>query len=387
VISSKTVRVVAATLAMSLLATACNAGRLGVFVNAKSPFDQWTANGQYWDEISASFDSMVVWEPYWDSRLASFDRVTVYRDAYAIEVPASRDVASLPNPDWVLRDAAGNPVYIPWSCANGCPQYAADLGNPEFVAAWIAGVQSSVDRGYTGLFIDDVNLLWRFGDELGGDIAPIDPRTGTVLTLSSWRRYMVEFLEDVRAAFPQLEIWHNSIWYADTPAFDNGMVSRQIRAADVINLERGMNDRGLTDGTGRFGIRTFMRFIDRVHEQGANVALLDENATDTTGQWYNIAGGLLINDGGDLVSTEDWAMIEPTGLFVGYLTDLGAALGPRVFVDQTIQREFTGGLVIMNEPRQPAVTVQLDGSWLTPDGATVSQVTLGTREAIVLTRP
>jgi hypothetical protein len=385
--STGKIRAVAAVLALSLVATACNAGRLGVFVNAKTPFDQWTANGQYWDAINNSYDSMVVWEPYWDSRLASFDRATVYRDAYAIAVPASRDVTSLPNPEWVLRDAAGNPAYIPWSCANGCPQYAADLGNPDFVASWIAGVQSSVDRGYTGLFIDDVNLLWRFGDEFGGDIAPIDPRTGEVLLLSSWRRYMVEFLEAVRANFPQLEIWHNSIWYADTPDFANGLVNRQIRAADVVHLERGMNDRGLTDGTGRFGIRTFMNFIDRVHEQGANVALLDENATDPKGQWYNIAGGLLTNDGGDLVSTEDWAMIEPTGLFVGYQTDLGAALGPRQFVDGTIQREFTGGLVIMNEPRRSAVTVQLAGSWRTPQGDLVTQVTLGTREAIVLTRP
>jgi hypothetical protein len=87
------------------------------------------------------------------------------------------------------------------------------------------------------------------------------------------------------------------------------------------------------------------------------------------------------------VTTEDWPLISPTGLFEGFLTDLGHALGPRQIVDGTIQREFTGGLVVMNEPRSDPVTVDLGGSWITPAGATVTSVTLGTREAIVLTRP
>ena len=74
-------------------------------------------------------------------------------------------------------------------------------------------------------------------------------------------------------------------------------------------------------------------------------------------------------------------------LFAGYLTDLGDALGSRTITAGTIRREFTGGLVVMNEPTSDPVTVDLDGTWLTPDGTAVTSVTLTTREAIVLTRP
>ncbi|GJM38056.1 MAG: hypothetical protein DHS20C19_14230 [Acidimicrobiales bacterium] len=363
----------------------CGEGRLKVFVTAKSVFDVWTSGG-HWDWMNEHYDSMVVWEPYWDSRLASYDDVTVYRDAYAIKTNTDKDSRSVDHPDWLLHDAAGDPAYIPFACDNGCPQFAADVGNQAFRDDWIARVQASVDTGYRGLLIDDVNHLWRFSDVNGDDIEPIDPRTGEVLTLADWQRYMTEFVEQVRAAFPQLEIWHNSIWYADSPTFDNALVDRQIRAADVIQLERGMNDLGLTSGTSKYGMQTFMAFIDRVHANGADVALLDENAVDLQGQWYNIAGGLLVNNGDDLVTTEDWDLIAPGGLFSGYLTDLGHALGPRSVIDGTIQREFTGGLVVMNEPRSDPVTVDLDGTWLTPDGVPVTSVTLAPREAIVLTR-
>jgi hypothetical protein len=359
-------------------------GSLGIFVTAKSAFDRWTRDGD-WEWMNANYDSMVVWSPYWDSRLADYDDVTIYRDAYAIKVDPGKDSRSVDHPEWILRDASGDPVFIPWGCDEGCPQYAGDLGNPEFVDNWIAALRDSVELGYDGLLIDDVNLAWRFSDRRGDTIEPIDPRTGLVLTLDDWQRYMAEFTERVRAEFPRLRIWHNSIWYVDSPAFDNEYVARQIRAADVIQLERGMNDRGLTSGTAKFGMQTFMSFIDRVHEAGASVALLDETATTMQEQWYNIAGALLVNNGSDLVTTEDWDQIAPGNLFSGFLTDLRDALGPRETIDGTIRREFTGGLVLMTEPDSEPVTVTLGGEWLTPEGDTVSSVRLESREAIVLT--
>ena len=380
-------RPVLALLLLGLLSTACDEGSLNTFVMAKSDYDQWTQDDQHAPFLNETFESMVVWAPYWDSRLDWYDDVTVYRDAYAIKVDDPNDRRAVEHPEWLLRDAAGDPVYIPFACGNGCPQYAADLGNEAFVADWIATVRDAVDRGYTGLFIDDVNLTWRFGDVDGNDIRPIDPRTGHEMTLTDWRRYMVEFLERVRAEVPEVEIWHNSIWFVDTPTFDDPWVTRQIQAADVINLERGMNDRGLVAGTRRFGMETFMAFIDRVHAEGAQVALLDENATDLEGQWYNIAGALLVNNGGDYVSTQSRDLLSPEGYFEGFDIDLGDALGDRQVVDGTIRREFTEGLVIMNQPRSESVSVDLGREWIDPDGAVVTSVTLDSHEAIVLRRP
>jgi len=50
----------------------------------------------------------------------------LYQDLYAIytqPAPAIGDVFSQ-HPDWVLRDAGGNALYIPWGCdtvAHTCP--------------------------------------------------------------------------------------------------------------------------------------------------------------------------------------------------------------------------------------------------------------------------
>lgn len=381
-------RTLLAALTLALLAGACEEGDVNTYVFAKSAFNDHTGNDADWQFLDETYDRMLVWEPYWDSRLDDYGRAIEYENAYAIKVDPEKDSRSVEHPDWVLREADGTPVYIPFGCANGCPQYAADLGNPAFVEDWIEDAREVLAKGYMGLYIDDVNLLWRFGDVNGDDATPINPRTGEPLQQSEWRQYTVAFLERVRAEFPDVEIWHNAIWYADTPDFDNGMIRRQIEAADVVHLERGMNDPGLVDGNGRFGMETFMRYIDRVHSLGRSVALLDTHATTMDEQWFNIAGYLLVNDGSDFVSTEDWDLLAPGTPTDAFTIDIGSALGDRwVDADGVIRREFTGGLVLMNQPRRLPVTVDLGGEWLTQDGQTVTSVDLGTREAVVLLRP
>lgn len=373
---------------LALFASACEEGDVNTYVFAKTPFNEHTGADADWAFMNENYDRMLVWEPYWDSRLDDYGRAIVYENAYAIKVNTDKDPRSVDHPDWLLREADGTPVYIPFGCANGCPQFAADLGNQEFVDAWIADAQEVVAKGYMGLYIDDVNLNWRFGDVNGDEVAPINPRTGEPLQQSEWRRYTVEFLERVRAEFPDIEIWHNVIWYADTPDFTNGMVRRQIQSADVIHLERGMNDPGLVGGSGRFGMETFMRYIDRVHDLERSVALLDTHATTIDEQVFNIAGYLLVNNGTDYVSTEDWDLLAPGAALPEFTIDIGSALGDRVVgPDGVISREFTEGLVLMNQPRRDPATVDLGGEWLTQDGHLVTEVALGTRDAVVLLRP
>jgi hypothetical protein len=361
-------------------------GRMGVLVNAKSAFDQWTA-GSYWAWMNQIYDSMVVWEPYWDSRLGDFNRVFVSRNAYSIKVDVSQDPRSIEHPDWILSDADGNPVYIPFDCGNLCPQYAADVGNPEFRQAMLDDIATLVRRGYPGLMLDDVNLAWRFSDQRGGDIVPIDPRTGTGLTLENWQRYMAEFVELIRSTFPGLKIMHNVIWYAEPPQSDNPYLSREIAAADYVMLERGATDPGLVKGTSKFGMQRFLEYIDSVHALGTNVLLLDETATTIKEQWFNLSAGLLVSNGHDLVSTEDWDLISPEGFWSGFTTNLGGSLGPRYVYENLIRRDFTEGIVLLNEPGGDPVTIALDAPMLSPSGQLLTSVTLGAREAIVLTYP
>lgn len=361
-------------------------GRMGVLVNAKSEFDQWTA-GHYWAWMNQTYDSMVVWEPYWDSRLDDFNRVFVSRNAYSIKVDVSEDRRSIEHPDWILSDTDGDPVYIPFDCTPVCPQYAADVGNHEFRQSMLDDIAALVRRGYTGLMLDDVNLDWRFSDQRGADIAPIDPRTGVDLTLQDWQRYMAEFVALIRSEFPDLNVMHNVIWYAEPPDNDNPYLSQQIAAADYLMLERGATDPGLVAGTGKYGMKTFLDYIDSAHALGANVLLLDETATTIKEQWFNLAAGLLVSNGHDLVSTEDWDVISPHGFWSGFNTNLGDALGPRYLQENLIRRDFTEGVVLLNEPGRDPVTIGLDAPMLTPSGQLVTSVTLGDREAIVLTYP
>ena len=119
--------------------------------------------------------------------------------------------------------------------------------------------------GYRGIFVDDVNMLLRVGDGAGRAVAPMDPRTGAEMTLPQWRRYIAQFAAEIRIAFPQAEIVHNTIWYA---GHDDPAIQRELRNADVVNLERGVNDDGLRGGSGRFSLQTFFAHVDWLHARG-----------------------------------------------------------------------------------------------------------------------
>src|SRR5262249_19043019 len=152
------------------------------------------------------------------------------------------------HPEWVLKDANSNLLYIPFGCRDGtCPQYAADVGNADFRANWIMEAGALLAKGYIGIWVDDVNLAWRISDGNGTFVQPMNPRTGALMTLGEWQADVATFMEEIRSTFPSAEIAHNSIWYADE--FTNPEVLRDIDAADYINLERGANDQGLTSGT------------------------------------------------------------------------------------------------------------------------------------------
>lgn len=356
------------------------------FVNAKSDFDRWTerpdAEMQAW--MRANYDRMLTYSPYFDERLRWYPNAWVYRDIYAIYADSS---VATERPEWILRDAGGKPLYIPFGCSRGrCPQYAADFGNPEFRRHWIERLRRIVDRGYIGIWIDDVNLDWRVGDGYGNHVRPIDPRTGAPMLLSDWRRYLAEFTEQVRAEFPDKEIAHNVIWYA-APGNDP-FISRQIKAADYINLERGASDSGIRGGRGKYGFETFLKFIDRVHDFGGHVILEDDESDTEIERNYELAAYLLISDGGDLISADgDRERMSPERFWHGYDVSMGAALGPRHSThDGLIRRDFECGFVLLNQPDKPPRVVRIGEGFRDLDGKEVDKLRLSRSTAAVLLR-
>ncbi|MBK7191548.1 MAG: ricin-type beta-trefoil lectin domain protein [Myxococcales bacterium] len=342
-----------------------------------------TAAQQAW--MRAHYWRMFAFSPYFDSRLAWSSPAWVYKDSYAIYPTGDAATAvTLANAaQFVLKDRAGNRLFIPYACGGGtCSQYAADIGNPQFRALWIAQARAALAKGYRGLHVDDVNLDWRISNGAGAAVLPIDPRTGVEMTLANWRRYFAEFMEQVRTAFPGVEIVHNSLWWvSDADPF----VARQLAAADLINIERGVNDSGITRGAGPFGFETLLAYVDRRHAAGTDVLYFAYGTTRAQCE-YNLASYFLTSSGGD--GTTCRYQESPGAWWAGYDVALGEPLGARVkLASGVMQREYRGGVALVNQPGSPSVTVTLARPYRTTTGALVSSVTLGPAAGAVLVIP
>jgi hypothetical protein len=357
------------------------AGRVRFVQTASRGFDVYTRapgrDRQEW--MRAHYARMLVYTPYFDTRLAWYPDGWVYKDLYAI-YPGSPTATA--HPEWILREASGSPLYIRFACAKGrCSQYAADVGNPAFRAHWIAEASAVLAKGYRGLLVDDVNMLMsRVSNGNGEPVAPRDPRTGNAMAEADWRRYVAELTEEIRAASPRKEIVHNALWFA--PRSDP-FVQRQLLAADVIALERGVNDAGIVRGSGTYGFETLLGLIDWLHEHGRAV-WLDGEATDDAGREYGLAAYLLVSSGADYLGQKPGG--EPDAWWPGYDVDLGAPAGKRYVAGGVFRRDFERGAVLVNQPGAPQATVELGGSYADLAGATRTSVTLGPARGAVLRR-
>jgi hypothetical protein len=334
------------------------------------------------------FWGIMSYTPVFDRHLAWAPPTLVYKDLYAI---AREDASTLnAHPEWVLKDAAGRRLYIDWGCEKGgCPQVAGDIGSPTFRANWIADARAAVAKGYTGIWIDDANMEMRIGDETGAPATPVDPRTGKPMTFANWRRYIAEFLEQVRREIPQTQLVANVLWFGGTSIGRDAdpFVRRAYTAVDRLNLERGFNDEGLTAGYAPrdiWAVETFMLFIDRMHDLGVPVTLDSGNASRDAWE-YNLGGFFLVDRGQDAVGE---MFLPPGQWWDGWDVRLGAPLGERERrPDGLFERTFQRGYVLLNPSKGATKTVKLSRAWKRVDGSTVTSITLAGGRAAVLLAP
>ncbi len=362
-------------------ATADPAGAVHFVRLADSGFDGFTssptAGGQEW--LRSHMWRMIVWSPYFDGRTSWYPNGWVYDDSYAIYRGSS--LAS-EHPEWILRDSAGHPLYIPSGCSGGsCPQYAGDISNPAFRHAWIEELKGEVAKGYRGVFVDDVNMVMEVGNGNEESVAPIDRSTGQPMTPEVWRGYMARFMQEVRAQLPGTEIVHNAIWCAAEHAGTaNANIRAEIESANYIFLERGANDSGLTGGEGQYSLKAFLSFVDQVHAVGRGV-VMDGTSSTPQGLTYNLANYFLVSGGDDAVSGDAQT---PENWWSGWSVELGEALGPRYAWNHLTRRDFAGGMVLVNAPGEPTQTIALPTPMRDAEGVTVSSVTLGPGSGAIL---
>jgi hypothetical protein len=332
--------------------------------------------------LNDHFYRMEVFTTFFDDKVSWYPKGWVYSDS-AVIYPGSTTAAN--HPDWILQDAGGHPVYLDWNCSGGtCPQYAADVSNPDFRAYWIGALKATLAKGYLGAWIDDVNLALRFSDGTSS-VTAMSPATKTVMTEDAWSAAVASFMTAVRAALPGYELLHNSIWYARPTRTADTYVQQEIAAADVINMEGGFaSDSGLTGGTGQWSVSAKMAFADAVHDAGRWVVVDDFPSTDAERQ-YALACYFLLTSGRDGLGD---ASMAPSTWWTGYDVHLGKALGPRTrSAAGVFRRDFDSGLVLMLEPGAAATTVALSKPYLTIDGAMVNQVSLSAKQGAVLVAP
>ncbi len=365
-------------------APANTAGRVHFVRPADTAFNGFTGNpspaARAW--LRRHIWRMAVFSPYFDSKTSWYPNGWVYDDAYAIY---AGEALATQHPDWILRDGAGNKLYIPYACSGGsCTQYAGDISNPAFRQYWINGLKAEVAHGYKGVFVDDVNMDMKVGNGRGELLAPIDRATGAPMSSDAWRHYMAGFMAEVRAALPGVEIVHNAIWFADNHAATaNPDIRSEISSADFINLERGVNDSGLSGGSGPWSLSALLAYADQVHGLGKNV-ILDGNASDPQGMTYNLAAYFLISSGNDAVSATGQT---PANWWGAWSTNLGQALAGRYVWKDLQRRDFSAGMVLVNPPGEPTRTVTLPHSMQDIAGNTVGSVTLAGGSGAVLKRP
>lgn len=341
--------------------SAAAAGSVRFFRVANSAFDRFTRDPgpreQAW--MRRHYWRMLTYNPYFDTRLDWYRDAWAYKDLYAIYAGSA---LADEHPEWILRDARGNRLFIPYDCARGtCPQYAADVGDPAFRAHWLAGARALLANGYRGLFVDDVNMtLARVANGDGQAVPPLDPRTGRAMAEADWRRAMASFTEEIRAAFPDAEIAHNPLWFV---GHDDPSVQRQLLSADVISLERGVNDPGLRGGRGPWGFETFFAHVDWLQGQRRQVILEADAATDAARE-YGLAAYLLVNTGRDALGNGPGG--TPADWWGGYDVALGPPLGTRYAWSGVLRRDFARGLVLLNQPEAATRTLALETACATP---------------------
>jgi hypothetical protein len=196
---------------------------------------------------------------------------------------------------------------------------------------------------------------------------------------ADWRRYVAVFTEEIDAALPEAEIVHNAHWWV---RHDDPFVQRQIAAADLIELERGYNDAGITGGGGTFGFKTFMAHIDWLHARGKSV-ILEPYDLDPARQEYELAGYYLTRAGSDAIASDFEA--DPGNWSPAWRTDLGTPLATRYAWNGLLRRDYARGIVLVNQPGRAPRTFRVR-RFLRLSGKQASSVTLGPAEGVVLLR-
>ena len=330
---------------------------LPFFKKATTPFDAFAMDPYSWAGVSnARYAGMLMYPPASDTHHLWYkgdgpNEGFFYRNAGGIEIDGSQ-VPGI-SVSHAIRDASGNPCYLPFPSSGPFSRYLADVGNQSYrdlLTNYVANKTNAYDH-YIGPYLDDVNLRVAYvscGDEYpdGNNSSPIDPRTGQVISEDDWQTYWTEFLQQIRTTLPaSAKIVHNAPWYFLSVGDPEHV--KQVQAADYVEMEFGFNE--INGVTGQYGWNAKMAYIDWVHSLGSHVISQEYDGGRAFSQaeiLYGLANYFLFTDGQDYFSTFENS--DPDDSWMLYGATLGEPLAARYQVGQIWRRDYRYGYVTVD---------------------------------------
>lgn len=321
------------------------AGKVRLVRTDSADFNSFSASSDtsVQQSVSSLFQRLLVYSPGFDSKLSWYNRGWLYTSLYGIPVSE----VGPHNEGFILKDSSGGRLYIDSGV------YAANVLDSNFRSYWIKEVRSSMQKGYKGIFINDVNLNFKVADSSGA--AAVAFHNGVEISLQQWQYGVAIFSEEINQGFPGAEIVHSSVWSADSAAdFASDAQTRVINSARLQYIAGGIREAGITAGTtGLMTISQHKKYIDRVHALGKSVVLagVPPLAADRE---FSLAYYYLFSNGADFIADES---VTPGNVWAGYNIDLGTPSGPAVRDNGLWSRSFSKGAVFLSETGTPSIIV------------------------------
>ena len=271
--------------------------------------------------------------------------------------------------DWFIHDAVtGSRIWNPTDDG-----FLMDIGNAGFRAHWITYVASNLNAypGFTGIFIDNtigsINPSWLpWIDYWGGNTPVFTPSD-----INNWHNNAVNFLAQIKAAFPDKTIIINADGYN----------------YDYVDKVDGVMIEGFTHATWQTADDTSNNAINQIYyyssitSSGKIAWYCSGTSTGTTTQInnlvkYTLSGALISNNNPKSVfSFNNWFSFDGShGYYPIMDTQIGSPIGAYYQSQGVYMRDYTAGKVLFN-PSANSYTINL-GQNYNLNGVTVSSVTL-----------
>lgn len=289
------------------------------------------------------------------------------------------------HPEWFLKDTTG--ARIEFCDFHGAWQM--DVGDAGYQQRWLDNVLGDLRSApWDGVMLDDTNQseTWHL---CGRTIAKYPSATDYAAATES---FLARVGPGLRAAgylaLPNIAL--DDWWTAAGKARWDRWVSYGSGAVQEYFTKWGRDSgRWFTDDGVHDDWSLRQALFARAQALGKTfVGVTYAPSSDLRSMRYARASFLLDWDGGASALVFEPTTPEAQDPYAEqWTTDLGTPTGARVKVGVAWKRTFTGGVVALNPSPSTTQTVSLDGPYVLPSGVTVTSVTVGPTDAVLLTTP